>query len=144
MENQIIKLKIRQGWLDNPEQIKEDLQYMNIRRRELFNFKITSAEIEGVTSFQLKYTKTPKEHQSPLSEAELKRNERYLDILSRITHAVNHITRRRYLNALADEQSERYEGHAHLIKSRLIGDLRRNVKYVIEDVTPKGYGPDSK
>lgn len=87
-------------------------------------------EIESVTSGQLKYAKTPKSHQQPLKEAELIRNERYLDILSRITYAVNHITRRRYLNALADEMSERYEGHTHLRKSRLIGDLRKHVKYL--------------
>lgn len=117
------------GWLNNPDQIKEDLQYMNIQRRELFNFKISRVEIESVTSGQLKYAKTPKAHQPPLTEAELKRNERYLDILSRITYAVNHITRRRYLEALADEQSERYEGHTHLRKSRLIGDLRQKVRY---------------
>jgi hypothetical protein len=130
MENpEIIKLRIRSGWLNNPDQIKEDLQYMNIRRRELSNFKITRVEIESVTSGQLKYTRTPKPHQQPLTEAELKRNEKYLDILSRITHAVNHITRRRYLNALADEMSERFTGHSDLRKSRLIGDLRQSVRY---------------
>ena len=125
----IIKLRIQQGWLNNPEQIKEDLKYMNIRRRELFNFKITRAEIEGVTSLQLKHTKFRKEHQPRLTEAELNRNLKYLDILSRITYAVNHITRRRYLDALADESSDRYEGHSNLRKSRLIGDLRRDVNY---------------
>lgn len=129
METQIIKLVIRAGWLNNPDQIKEDLQYMNIRRRELFNFKISRAEIESVTSRQLKYAKTPKSHKEPLTEAELKRNDRYLDILSRITYAVNHITRRRYLEALADESSERYEGHAHLRKQRFISDLRQKRKY---------------
>lgn len=130
MENpEIIKLKIRMGWLNKPDQIKEDLQYMNIRRRELFNFKISRAEIEGVTSGQLKYTRTPKSHQEPLSESELKRNERYLDILSRITYAVNHITRRRYLESLADEATERFTGHTQLRKSRLIRDLRLKVKY---------------
>lgn len=126
---EIIKLRIRSGWLNNPDQIKEDLQYMNIRRRELSNFKITRAEIEGVTSLQLKYAKSPKAHQPPLTEVKLKRNERYLDILSRITVAVNHITRRRYLDALADESVERFTGHAHLRKSRLIGDLRQKVNY---------------
>ncbi len=129
MEASVIKLKIRMGWLNNPEQIKGDLKYMNIRRRELSNFKITRAEIEGVTSLQLKYRKYSKAHQPPLTEVEIKRNERYLDVLSRITNAVNHITRRRYLEALADESNERYEGHAHLKKSRLLGDLRKNVKY---------------
>lgn len=124
------KLKIRMGWLNKPEQIKEDLQYMNIRRRELFNFKISRSEIEGVTSGNLKYTRTPKSHQEPLSESELKRNERYLDILSRITYAVNHITRRRYLESLANEAAERYTGHANLRKSRLLGDLRKSVKYI--------------
>ena len=29
MENQVKKYKIRMGWLNNPDQIKEDLQYMN-------------------------------------------------------------------------------------------------------------------
>ena len=129
MEVTIKKLQIRQGWLNNPEQIKEDLQYMNIRRRELFNFKISRSEIEGVTSFQLKYTKTPKNYQTQLTDSELNRNDRYLDILSKITYAVNHIIRRRYLDALADESSERYEGHIKLRKSRLIGDLRQSVKY---------------
>ena len=129
MESQIIKLRIRAGWLNNPDQIKEDLEYMNIRRREIFNFKISRVEIESVTSGQLKYAKTPKSHQPPLTEAELNRNEKYLDILSRITYAVNHITRRRYLNALADEQSERFEGHAHLRKQRFISDLRQKRKH---------------
>lgn len=129
MDSQIKKYKIRSGWLANPEQIKEDLQYMNIRRRELFNFKISRAEIEGVTSLQLKYTKAPKPHQEPLTEAEIKLNERYLDILSRITHAVNHIERRRYLDTLADKLSERYTGHSHLRNTRLKQDFRMGKKY---------------
>ena len=129
MEAEVKKYRIRMGWLNKPEQIREDLLHMNIRRRELFNFKISRAEIESITSGQLEYTKTPKAHQEPLTAVQLNRNERYLDILSRITHAVNHITRRRYLEALADEQSERYEGHIKLRKSRLIGDLRLKVKY---------------
>jgi len=130
MENQVTKYRIRMGWLNNPDQIKEDLQYMNIRRRELFNFKISRVEIESVTSGQLKYAKTPKVHQDPLTEAEIKRNERYLDILTRITYAVGHITRRRYLNELADEMSERYEGHAHLRKSRIVKELRQPRKFL--------------
>ena len=126
---EITKYKIILGWLNNPEQIREDLQYMNIRRRELLSFKISRAAYEEIISGQLVYSKTPKAHQEPLTAVQLNRNERYLDILSRITHAVNHITRRRYLEALADEQSERYTGQTKLRKSRLIGDLRLKVKY---------------
>jgi hypothetical protein len=87
-EPDIIVLRINQGWLNNPRQIKEDFEFMNVRFADVQNDKITKSVFQRLTSSKgsyhsqcMEYKRAGASGPQMLNKRQMEDNMRYLEVL---------------------------------------------------------------